>query len=82
VANWSKDAWHHVQISYSRDDSGNVTYHSVWLDGAEQVINETVPSSFALGWQVGVVQTQFQMDGLGTSGSSTVYLDNLTISRW
>jgi hypothetical protein len=82
VANWSKAAWHHVQISYSRDDSGNVTYHSVWLDGAEQVINETVPSSFALGWQVGVVQTQFQMDGLGTSGSSTVYLDNLTISRW
>jgi hypothetical protein len=59
-----------------------VTYQSVWLDGAEQVINETVPSSFALGWQVGVVQTQFQMDGLGVSGSSTVYLDNLTISRW
>jgi hypothetical protein len=28
------------------------------------------------------VQTQFQMDGLGASGSSTVYLDNLTISRW
>jgi hypothetical protein len=82
LANWSKDAWHHVQISYSRDDSGNVTYHSVWLDGTEQVINETVPSSFALGWQVGVVQTQFQMDGLGASGSSTVYLDNLTISRW
>ena len=82
VANWSKDAWHHVQISYSRDDSGNVTYHSVWLDSTEQVINETVPSSFALGWQVGVVQTQFQMDGLGASGSSTVYLDNLTISRW
>ena len=82
VANWSTDAWHHVQIGYSRDDSGNVTYQSVWLDGAEQVINETVPSSFALGWKVGVVQTQFQMDGLGASGSSTVYLDNLTIYRW
>lgn len=82
LANWSTNTWHHLQISYSRDDSGNVTYQSVWLDGAEQVINETVPSSFALGWQVGVVQTQFQMDGLGVSGSSTVYLDNLTISRW
>jgi hypothetical protein len=59
-----------------------VTYQSVWLDGNEQAINATVPSTFALGWKVGVVQTQFQMDGLGTSGSSTVYLDNLTISRW
>jgi len=82
VSNWQTNAWHHVQISYSRDDSGNVTYHSVWLDGNEQVINATVPSSFALGWQVGVVQTQFQLDGLGASGGSTVYLDNLTIYRW
>ncbi len=82
VSNWRTNAWHHVQISYSRDNSGNVTYHSVWLDGNEQVINATVPSSFALGWQVGVVQTQFQVDGLGASGGSTVYLDNLTIYRW
>jgi hypothetical protein len=82
VSNWQTNAWHHIQISYSRDDSGNVTYHSVWLDDSEQVINATVPSSFALGWQVGVVQTQFQLDGLGSSGASTVYLDNLTIYRW
>jgi hypothetical protein len=81
-ANWQTDTWHHVQISYSRDDSGNVTYHSVWLDGAEQPINATVPSSFALGWQIGVVQTQFQLDGPAANASSTVFLDNLTISRW
>jgi hypothetical protein len=81
-ANWETNAWHHVQISYSRDNSGNVTYHSVWLDGTEQPINKTVPSSFSLGWQLGVVQTQFQLDGIGTSGHSTVYLDDLTISRW
>ena len=79
---WPTNVWHHVQIGYSRDGSGNVTYHSVWLDGIEQVIDATVPSSFALGWKVGVVQTQFQIDGLGASGSSTVYLDNLTIYRW
>jgi hypothetical protein len=79
---WTTNAWHHVQIEYSRDNSGNVTYQTVWLDGVGQAINATVPSSFALGWQVGVVQTQFQIDGLGASGSSTVYLDNLTISRW
>lgn len=82
VSKWQANAWHHVQISYARDDSGNVTYQSVWLDGNEQVIDATVPSSFALGWKIGVVQTQFQLDGLGASGGSTVYLDNLTIYRW
>ncbi len=80
VRNWSQETWHHIQISYSRDDSGNVTYHSVWLDGVESPINATVPSSFALGWAP-VLLTNFQIDGLG-SGSNTVYLDNLTISRW
>jgi hypothetical protein len=82
VAKWQSNVWHHIQISYSRDNSGYVTYKSVWLDGTEQAINATVPSSFALGWKIGVVQTQFQIDGLGTSGSNKVYLDNLTISRW
>lgn len=82
VHTWEPNAWHHVQISYQRDNSGNVTYNSVWLDGNEQVIDATVPSSFSLGWKIGVVQTQFQIDGIGASGSSTLYLDNLTIYRW
>jgi hypothetical protein len=81
-SNWQTNVWHHVQISYSRDNSGDVTYHSVWLDGNEQVIDETVPSSFALGWKVGDVNTQFQVDGIGESGSSVLYVDNLTIYRW
>lgn len=79
---WETNVWHHVQISYSRDDSGYVTYHSVWWDGDEQVIEETVPSTFALGWKVGVVNTQFQIDGIGNSGSSVVYADKMTIYRW
>jgi len=79
---WVKDTWHHVQISYSRDDSGNVTYHSVWLDGVEGAINQTVNSDFNLGWAAGVLVTNFQVDGVGTSGSSTLYLDNLSIYRW
>ena len=77
---WSVNAWHHVQVSYSRDSYGNATYHSVWLDGNESQINATVPSAFALGWAP-VLLTNFQIDGLG-SGSNTVYLDNLTVSRW
>jgi hypothetical protein len=78
---WAADAWHHVQISYSRDDAGNVTYNSVWLDGVGQTINATVPSAFALGWDPTLV-TNFQVDGLGSGGSSTVYLDDLTVYRW
>jgi len=80
ASQWTPNTWHHVQISYSRDDSGNVTYNSVWLDGLESPLNVTVPSEFTLGWR-SVLLTNFQVDG-NHSGSNTVYLDNLTISRW
>jgi len=79
---WTTNVWHHVQIEYSRDDAGNVTYKSVWLDGVEQDINVTVPSAFALGWRLGTLLTNFQVDGLGSSGTATVYADNMTIYRW
>jgi hypothetical protein len=81
-ADWTPNAWHHVQVSYSRDDVGNVTYNAVWLDGVEAPINATVPSAFTLGWAAGVLVTNFQVDGVGSSGSSTLYLDNLTLYRW
>ena len=77
---WSMNAWHHVQISDSRDDSGHVTYHSIWLDGVKQEINATVPGEFSLGW-ASVLVTNFQVDGRG-DGSATLYLDNLTIYAW
>jgi hypothetical protein len=79
--NWGTNTWHHVQISYSRDDSGNVTYHDVWLDGHEQPINATVPSAFALGWSPTLL-TNLQVDGLGGGGTAVVYLDDLTVYRW
>ena len=79
---WAQNTWHHVQVGYSRDDYGNVTYQSVWLDGNQQQINATVPSAFALGWAPTVV-TNFQVGSIAPgASSSTVYLDNLTISRW
>jgi hypothetical protein len=78
---WSINTWHHVQISYSRDDSGNITYKAVWFDDVEQSINATVNSAFALGWAPSLL-TNFQVDGLGPSGTTTVYMDDLTIYRW
>jgi hypothetical protein len=80
--NWSTNTWHHVQIEYSRDDSGNVTYKAVWLDGTEHDLNATVPSKFDLGWSTSNLVTNFQVDGAGARGKSTVYLDDLTIYRW
>ena len=79
---WTRDAWHHIQIYTSRDDSGNVTYHSVWFDGVESPINKTVNSDFSLGWALGALVANFQVDGIGASGSSTLYLDHFTIDRW
>jgi hypothetical protein len=78
---WSTDTWHHVQATYSRDQEGSVTYQSVWFDGVEHDINETVPSDFSLDWAT-VLLTNFQIDGYGAQGSATVYLDNLTIYAW
>jgi hypothetical protein len=81
-AKWSQNAWHHVQIKYSRDSSGYVTYHAVALDGTVQTINAKVFSAFKLGWAP-TITTNFQVDGaLSGSGSSTMYLDNLAIYRW
>jgi hypothetical protein len=79
--NWAPNTWHHVQVTYSRDTWGNVTYQSVWLDGVEEDINATVPSAFALGWAP-VLLTNFQVDGMGSSGQPTVYVDQLSVSRW
>lgn len=78
---WTTNTWHHVQVEYSRDDNGVVTYKQVELDGVLQTINSTVPSAFALGWGPCLI-TNFQIDGIGTTGRATVYLDNLTIYRW
>ena len=77
---WGVNSWHHVQIAYSRTSSGVVTYKTVALDGKEQSINKTVPSAWAAGWAPTLL-TNFQIDGDG-SGSATVYLDELKVSRW
>jgi hypothetical protein len=78
---WATGVWHHIQIAYSRDDEGNVTYKYVTFDGVKKTLNETTPSAFALGWGPTLL-TNFQIDGLGGYGSATVYVDNLAVYRW
>jgi len=81
LRSWGRNQWHHIQMSYSRTEWGVVSYHSVFVDGKEQTINATAPSAYALGWAP-VLLTNIQMDGLGGSGSITLYVDNLVIYRW
>jgi len=79
---WPTNTWHHVQVSYSRDGAGNVTYKSVWLDGVRQDLNVTTNSAFALGWAPTLI-TNFQVDGMtALPGIATIYLDNTTVYRW
>jgi hypothetical protein len=79
---WGVNQWHHVQISYSHNESGWVTYKSVWLDGKEQDLYITAFSGFALGWGPSLL-TNFQVDGSSSgSTSATVYIDKMTIYRW
>lgn len=81
VRNWSTYTWHHVQISYSRNNYGVVTYKGVWFDGHEYGLNATVPSAFALGWGP-QMSLNFQVDGLGGGGQTVLYVDDLTLYRW
>ncbi len=81
IRTWGRNQWHHLQLSYSRTEWGVVTYHSVYVDGREEPINATAPSAYALGWTP-VLLTNFQVDGLGGSGSVTLFMDDLTIYRW
>lgn len=79
---WTANTWHHVQIAYSRDAVGNVTYESAILDGNESDFQNAIGNSaFTLGWG-SVLLTNFQIDGKGSSGSTNVYVDNMTVYRW
>lgn len=82
VHKWGANQWHHVQIYFSHNSSGWVTYHAVWLDGHEEDLNLTVFSGFDLGWGPAIT-TNFQIDG-DSSGTTwgNVYLDGLTVYRW
>jgi hypothetical protein len=79
---WGVNQWHHVQIRYTRNSSGWVTYNYVALDGKQENINVTAYSAFSLGWGP-VILANFQVDGATPgAGGSHVFLDNLSIERW
>ena len=82
LQSWGKNEWHHIQLSYSRNDTGWITYKSATLDGVTHPINMTVLGAYMLGWGRTLL-VNVQLDGATTgSGSAELIMDNLTINRW
>ena len=82
VRSWGKNEWHHVQLNYSRNDTGWITYRSAAVDGNSHPNNMTVLGAYSLGWAPTLL-LNVQLDGATSgSGSATAILDGLTISRW
>jgi hypothetical protein len=82
VRSWSTNTWHHVQLHYSRNDTGWITYKSVALDGVSHGINTTVLGAFNLGWAPTLL-VNVQLNGsTSSSGSANVIVDDLTVYRW
>jgi hypothetical protein len=75
-SNWGIDTWHLEQVSDFRNDSGNVTYNSVRLDGIQQQINVTVPSAGS------DTIDNLTNRRVGDRAKSKLYLDDLIITRW
>jgi hypothetical protein len=81
---WTANTWHHVQIASHRDNQGNATYDWVNLDGTlSYFVGATGFDSKALGWAVGHLVVNVQLDGASpNSGSIDLFLDNLKVYRW
>jgi hypothetical protein len=82
--NWSANAWHHIQIATERDGNGNATYDWVSVDGQySDFQNASGSDAESLGWAIGTLLINFQIDGLSKgSGSNTIYTDQLKVYRW
>lgn len=81
---WSANTWHHIQIASHRDNSGNATYDWVSVDGKySDFAGASGPDSASLGWAIGTLLINFQIDGYNkTSGSNTLYTDKFIVWRW
>lgn len=82
---WTANTWHHVQIASHRDVNGVVTYDWVDVDGTHSDFqNASGPSALQLGWKLGDLLINFQLDGnkAVNNGAITAYLHKTNIYRW
>jgi hypothetical protein len=80
---WTPNVLHHIRIFGTISSADVSTYLGVEFDGVYTPFNgQTGNTGDALSWGKGVNLTNVQMDGLGSSGSATIYMDTLTETRW
>jgi hypothetical protein len=80
---WTPKKWHHVQIAMHRDSSGVVTHDWLSFDGTSYSFNNAAsPAGKYLGWQIGHLILNFQLDGSRDNGTMKAYVDKLTVYRW
>ena len=81
---WAANTWHHIQIASHRDSSGNAYYDWISFDGKyNDLQNANGPNGRDLGWQVGTLLINFQIDGPSQgSGKNVIYTDKLYVWRW
>lgn len=81
---WSAKTWHHIQIASEVNNSGIATYDWVNVDGQySDFENASGADAESLGWALGDLLINFQIDGTSkSSGSNTLYTDKLIVWRW
>lgn len=81
---WTANTWHHIQIASHRDNNGNSYYDWICFDGKySDFQNAGGTNGSNLGWAVGTLLINFQIDGPSKqNGSNTIYTDKLFVWRW
>jgi hypothetical protein len=81
---WAANTWHHIQVGFHRDSSGNVTHDWVNFDGKQSSFSgATGGAGQYLGWAGGTLLMNVQMDGYNTgSGSITAFFHKTVFYRW
>jgi len=82
--NWSAKTWHSIAIYLSRvNNDGILTYTGVEFDGTWYPFTSApVFSADALGWAMGALLINVQIDGYYASGTVNMYARNIQVSRW
>lgn len=80
---WTPNVPHHIRIFGTITAQGISTYLGVEVDSVYTAFTGATGSTAdPLGWGIGTLLDNVQIDGFGASGSATVYMDKLTVIRW
>jgi len=71
--------WHHVTEEFQRDDSGNVTFVAITLDGQKHYVNRTYGSQTK---GISEINVAVQIDGDSKMHNYSEWVDKITLYGW